>query len=347
MESSFKKVVFAVVFFLSSCVAGGPTTITPTDESTQATDALSDPFTALGTGDEESQFGDSEVAAIDSEEEAVDDTYAPADEEAADEPTTPDCEVYSLLIRWGQLTGFNKDVTSVTNWSGSISANVGTLAVIRKVAFDSNDKLFGRTDPKLIEFESHTAPHFDGLRIRYEVCDADEALLGVDEVATLTFSAPNVPLTKSYAVSELVALNDLVEGIGENNDRFQALAIQKSDLCQGTIQGRWIKMSDEYGVFKGVVVASNGMPVGHIKGFFGEREGKAKLVAKMISRDGHFGGILKGTYTENTLSADIYNAEKGEIGSVEGSFVLPSEDGEVGTFSANYKLNCADNFENE
>lgn len=81
----------------------------------------------------------------------------------ADEPTTPDCDVYSLLIRWGQLTGFNADVSGVTNWSGSISANVGTFAVIKKVAFDTNDSLTERTDPKLIEFISHTAPHFDGL----------------------------------------------------------------------------------------------------------------------------------------------------------------------------------------
>lgn len=123
------------------------------------------------------------------------------------------------------------------------------------------------------------------------------------KLATLTFSAPDSPLTKSYEVSELVELNDLVEGIGENNDRFHALAIKKSDMCQGTIQGQWIKMTDEYGVFKGVVVASNGMPVGHIRGFFGGGKEQNKLVAKMISRDGIFGGILKGTYEENNFAS--------------------------------------------
>jgi hypothetical protein len=334
------------IFILTGCMSRNSNP-NLTDEMSEAMDALSDPFNALGTDDEEAEFGDEEVADVGQEEESVDDEYAPAEEEKADEPTALDCDVYSLLIRWGQLTGFNRDVAGVTNWSGSISANIGTLAVLKKVAFDSHDSLQTRSDPKLIEFESYTKPHFDGLRIRYEVCDADEATLGVDEVATLTFTAPDAPLTKSYTVSELAELNDLVEGIGENNDRFHALAIQKSDLCQGTIQGRWIQKSDEYGIFKGIVVASNGIRVGYIRGFFGEREGGNKLVAKMISRNGRFGGILKGTYADNNLTAQVYNRAKGEIGTVDGSFVQPTEDGELGTFSANYTLDCSDDLNNE
>ncbi len=344
MKSIGTLVGSILIFVLSACVNHPNSSVS---ESDQADQALTDAFTALGTDDEESGFGDEDIATVDGEEAAVEDMYAPADEEAADEPTTPDCEVYSLLIRWGQLTGFNRDVTGVTNWTGSISANVGTLAVIKKVAFDTNDFLLARSDPKTIEFESHTAPHFDGLRIRYEVCDADEIGLGDGEVATITFSSPNVSFTKSYTVSELSELNDLVESIGENNDRFHALSVKKSDLCQGTIQGRWIQKTDQYGIFKGVVVASNGLPVGHIKGFFGEREGESKLVAKMISRNGRFGGILKGTYANNNFTADIYNRTKSEIGLVEGSFVLPSEYGEVGTFSANYKLDCSEDLKNE
>lgn len=344
MKSIGTLVLSVFLLVLSGCVNHPNSSVS---ESDQADQALADAFTALGTDDEESEFGDKDIATVDGEEEAVEDTYAPADEEAADEPTTPDCEVYSLLIRWGQLTGFNRDVTGVTNWTGTISANVGTLAVIKKVAFDTNDFLLARSDPKTIEFESHTAPHFDGLRIRYEVCDADEAGLGVGEVATLTFNASNAPLTKSYTVSELIALNDLVENVNANKDRFHAQAIKKSDLCQGTIQGRWTQKNDKYGIFKGIVVASNGIRVGYIRGFFGQREGESKLVAKIISHEGRFGGILKGTYADNNFSADIYNRSRSEIGNVDGSFVLPTENGELGTFSANYTLDCSDNLSNE
>jgi hypothetical protein len=338
--------VLIMIMILSGCVSHSDG-MNSADEAKQASEALSDPFNALGTDDESQEFDDSEIAAVEGEEEAVEDVFAPADKEGADLPTTPDCNVYSLFMRWGQLTGLNRDASGVTNWTGTISANIGTLAVIRKVAFDNHDLLSTRTDPKIIEFESYTKPHFDGLRIRYEVCDSDEASLGVDEVATITFSALGAPLTKSYTVSELVELNDLVDGIGENNDRFHALAVKKSDLCQGTIQGRWIQKNDQYGIFKGVVVSTNGLPVGHIKGFFGEREGENKLVAKIISRTGRFGGILKGSFESNNFTADVYSKVRDEIGSVDGSFVLPSEQDEVGTFSANYKLDCAQDFENE
>lgn len=344
MKSIGTLVLSFFILVLSGCISHPNSSVSEADQADQA---LSDAFTALGIDDEEAAFGDSDVEEVESEEVAVEDEYAPGDEEAADEPTTSDCEVYSLLIRWGQLTGFNRDVTGVTNWTGTISANVGTLAVIKKVAFDTNDFLLARSDPKTIEFESHTAPHFDGLRIRYEVCDADEAELGVDEVATLTFNASNAPLTKSYTVSELIALNDLVENVNANKDRFHAQSIQKSDSCQGTIQGRWIQKNDEYGVFKGIVVASNGIRVGYVRGFFGQREGESKLVAKMISHNGRFGGILKGTYENNNFSADIYNRSRNEIGSVDGSFVLPTENGELGTFSANYTLDCSDDLSNE
>lgn len=327
------------------CVSHPQSTIA---EGEQADQALIDPYNSLGTDDEEVAFGDEQVEEVESQEDDVDDVYAPSSEEGADEASSEDCHVYSLLIRWGQLTGFNRDVSGVTNWSGTISANVGTLAVLKTVAFERpHDLLHERSDPKIIEFTSYTKPHFDGLRIRYEVCDVDEAALGEGEEATLTFSAPNASLSRSYPVSELVELNDLVEGIGENNDRFHALAVKKSDLCQGTIQGRWIQKDAQYGLFKGIVVATNGIRVGYIRGFFGQREGENKLVAKMISRNGRFGGILKGTYADQNFSADIYNGIKNEIGSVDGSFVLPTEDGDLGTFSANYKLDCSEDFTNE
>lgn len=331
-------VVSVILLFTSSCVKHDESLIGD-DEST-AQSALNDPFTALGTGDEELQFGDDDVVSVDTEESNVEDEYAPENQEAADEPTTAGCDVYSLLFRWGQLTGVNRDVSGVTHWSGDIHVNVGTLSVIKKVAFDFNDELMPRIDPKVIEFESNTRPHFDGLRIRYEVCDADKALLGEGETPTLTFNASNAPLSKSFAAAELVDLNVLEQNLNANNDRFQALAVKKSDLCQGTLQGRWIQKNANYGVFKGIVVATNGIRVGYVKGFFGQHEKESKWVAKFISHAGHFGGIMKGTYADNNFSGDIYSKTKNEIGSVEGSFVLPSETGDLGTFSANYTLDC-------
>jgi len=346
MKSMGTLVLSIIILILSGCISHPNSSVS---ESDQADQALSNAFTALGTDDEEVEFGDEEIAEVGAEEVAVEDVYAPDDEEEADEPTTPDCEVYSLLLRWGQLTGFNFDsMVGVTNWSGSITANVGTLAVIRKVAFDPHDELMTRTDPKLIEFESYTLPHFDGLRIRYEVCDADEAALAEGEQATITFHAADVPLTKTYTVGELINLNDLVEDVNANGDRFHALAVQKSDLCQGTIQGRWIQRNEQYGMFKGVIVSTNGLPIGHIRGFFGERNGEKKLVAKMISRIGRFGGILIGSYDGSSqFEADIYGRNKNDIGNVDGSFVLADELNALGTFSANYSLDCAYDISNE
>lgn len=318
------------------------------NEAEQADQALMDAYTALGTDDEEIQFGDDEISQVASQEESVTDAYAPTEEQNADQPSTPDCEVYSLLIRWGQLTGINRDVSDATDWSGTFSANVGTLSVMKKVAFDKNDELLSRTDPKIIGFTSHTKPHFDGLRVRYEVCDADKALLGSGEEASLTFGAPGASMTKSYNVDELADLNDLVENVNSHGDRFHALSVKKSDLCQGTVEGRWIERNDQYGIFKGIVVSTNGLPVGYVRGFFGQRDGEKKLVAKMISSIGHFGGIIQGSYDDaNQITAQIYNRNKNEIGHLEGSFTLAQEFNELGTFSANYTLDCAENLINE
>jgi hypothetical protein len=343
-EKEVKKistlVVSVFVGVLAGCVAH-PAGFDYTDK-TQTQKALSDPYTALGTGDEESAFGDAAISDVESSEETVSDAYAPADPAAADEPSAPGCNVYSLLIRWGQLTGVNHDVSNMTTWTGSISANVGTLAVIKKVAFDREDSVSARTDPKVIDFISRTRPYFDGLRIRYEVCDADIALLGDGESATLTFNAPGVPFTKSYTVAELVDLNDLIENVDASKDRFQALAVKKTDRCQGTLQGDWIKLGDDYGVFKGIVVASNGIQVGYVKGIFGQTsDGKSKWAAKFISHEGRFGGILRGEYADSAFTGDIFNRNKTDIGNIDGSYV-EAEVGTPGTFSANYKLDCAD-----
>lgn len=323
-----------------SCVGQGTSSFDAieSDES-QALNALSDPYTSLGTGDESAQFNDQEVAAVENQEEDVSDTYAP--EDPAAEPAAG-CNLYNLLIRWGQLTGFNAAVTNPTNWSGSISVNAGTLSVTKKVAFEFQDKVLERTDPKIINFRSVTVPHFDGLRIRYEVCDTDLAALAEGEVATLTFNSPDVPFSKSYTVDEMQDLNDLVENVDASGDRFHAQAIHKTDLCQGTLEGQWVSKTDKYGVFKGIVVASNGIRVGYVRGLFGEQSnGDQKWIAKFISDAGKFGGILEGSYADGSFTGNIHNGEKAKIGTVDGIYVGSSTE-EPGTFSANYTLDCAD-----
>lgn len=331
-------VVTTVLMFGVSCVNNGSGFNGIESDESKALDALSNPYTSLGTDDESAQFDDSEIAEVESQEQDVSDVFAPADEEA--EPAVG-CSIYHLLMRWGQLEGFNASVTGVTRWSGNISVNAGKLSVMKTVAFDPNDFLEVRTDEKIISFVSYTKPHFDGLRIRYEVCDADVTELAEEDVATLTFSASHAPFSKSYTVNELQDLNDLNVDVDSNGDRFHAQSIKKTDLCQGTLQGQWIQKTDRYGVFKGIVVASNGIRVGYVRGLFGEKEGDQLWVAKFISGEGRFGGIMKGTYANGTFTGDIHNREKDSIGQLEGSYV--GDDVETpGTFSANYTLDCAD-----
>ena len=303
-------------------------------DDTTAQAALDDPYGYLGLGNEKSGFSDDEFSEMEGEEVAYDDAYD-------DESTDDTCDVYFTRVRWGQLRGLNSEIETVADWSGSITANVGTLVLISTIAFDSEDAITDRDDPLKIEFVSKTLPHFDGLRIKYKVCDEDKASLEENEVATVTFDSPGIPLNKSYTVDDLAFANDLVEDLDDLENKFQLQSTLKTDLCQGTLRGRWKNLNNQRGVLRGIVVAENGIKVGMLKGIFGKnKDGENKWIAKFVSRRGRFKGIVKGTYDDGSFDGSVGNRRRGEIGSVQGDYVS-AEEGSVGSFGGTYELDCA------
>ncbi len=350
---AYQMLSTVMAMFVSGCFQGGDGSGLNDLENDEATaeKALTDPFKALGTGNEDSYFGDQELADLESEEVEYSDaveglTSSLISLEGENTSQESSCDTYFMRLRWGQFRERNDDVEDSTDWSGAISVNAGKLIIFRTLGFDRNDSISERTDPKVINFISKTRPHFDGLRLKYVVCPSDLSTLSQGEEVTFTFNAPNLPFAKSYTTSDLAHMNDLVKDIDANSNKFQLQSVLKSNLCQGTMEGRWHTQENGLGVFKGKVDSSDGIKLGHIKGVFAKDSQENNVfAAKFISRKGRFKGLVVGTYGgtygEENFEGTIYNRKRGKVGNIEGTYVDGDAD-HKGTFSGIYTLDCAD-----
>ncbi len=325
--------------------------------------AFSNPFETLGTTDESVAFADADIAGND--EDAV--TLSKATSEivrpvTTDPPPVPDCQkldTYFLRMRWGQIykdrreTNSGEIATSTRtwmNWSGSLSASSGHLALVKTLLFEENgegapgpDVVLDRTDRKVIAFHSYTKPHYDGLLVKYQRCVQD-ATTSTD---IITFSAPGLlpePFSKTFSIAELARLDKVYEDVNANHDAFQIQSLERDARCEdanGMIKGVWFKVNERFGQIKGRIVSAGGDPVGHIKGFFSKADeaGVHKIAAKFIAHDGKFKGILIGTGKDGAFTADILSRDKVKVGTVTGRYV-DGDSRHKGSFSAIYELLC-------
>lgn len=307
--------------------------------------AINDPYGVFGTKSEASLFNDEKIEGINKEEVAYNDPYAITEDAALTTGLTAiaaDCDVYTVTFRWGQLRGFTHDNDAELTWSGNIHTNTGTLAVVKTLAFDDRDYVLPRTDPKQVDFVSFQRPHYDGLKVKYAVCPSDVAALPIGEVPTLTFSSPEVPFTKTYTATELRTLREIVD-IDDQDNHFMARSFLRSDLCQGTINGQWEKVVDHYAMFRGEVVASNGIKLGHLKGVSNQfTETDKRWAAKFIRNNGNYVAYMTGTFDDSHFSGDIFKSDNrsDDRGDIEGSYVKIGPG--MRTFSGTYILDCAD-----
>ena len=86
------------------------------------------------------------------------------------------------------------------------------------------------------------------------------------------------------------------------------------------MRGRWHALSAHLGRFLGVVTDENGAPVGHVRGVYGQRRnGDSVLFGKFIDREGHFRGILAGTFAGGQYQARWIDRQ-GEHGTAHGAY---------------------------
>ncbi|MBL9018187.1 MAG: hypothetical protein JNL83_28630 [Myxococcales bacterium] len=293
----------------------------------------------LDTTDEAPEFGVADLYAA----AAIEGTAVEADPMASDpsivelaRPGAPNVVARDLVILWGRWPA-DPDATVGRDWSGSLQLSRGGMVVRRKIAFEqATDRVLPRTSRDLIEFTSQTRPHADGLVLTVFDGDAMNA-----NPLTLTYT-PTGGTAHSLDLSRL-ANGPIVVDVGDGN-RILIAGHRRVDTCDhGFMRGRWRALAPNASAYLGVVTNSDGEPVGHIRGIAGQRQNGDKVMfGKFIDRDGHFKGILRGTYDNGHYQARWID-RSGDHG-IAGGLYVPGPTMRAGGFLGRWaETSCAAN----
>lgn len=279
---------------------------------------LVEEFGGYTATDEPAAFGDEALAATAEMEVDVEDAMA-ADEAVRDLGSDPRATIYALTVTWGQLDRSEIDDPSQGGddpqvepliWDGSLSVSEGAIVLRRVIAFERGDHTVRpRDDRKVLEWESTTGPHYDGIRVLVYAPPPSDGTPDVEP--HLSFATG--PLTQSFALADLEALNELIRVDDQGNGvHFLAQRTTLDQVAQGWLFGTWsppagvIEGGDgndtppadgELGHFKGRWVSARGGVVGFVRGHYGVTdEGERRFFGKYIDRTGNFQGFLRGTW---------------------------------------------------
>jgi hypothetical protein len=245
------------------------------------------------TADEPPAFGaDAELkaAAIEADADVTDSLSADPTATSLDRAST--VNGFRMTVVWGKLPA-DRDATESRDWSGTLKISHGGLLVRHTIGFeDATDKLLPRPSLDTVAFQSVTKPFIDGLAL---------SVLNSTPTTTSALTLTYAPADGSTAYT--LDLAQLVNGpiVVDAGNGFKIIAIghrRQADPCdRGFMRGRWHVISPNLGRFLGVVTDEDGARIGHVRGVFGQRRnGEPVLFGKFIDREGHFRGILAGTY---------------------------------------------------
>ncbi|HDL04144.1 MAG TPA: hypothetical protein ENH25_08420 [candidate division Zixibacteria bacterium] len=326
--------------------------------------AIADEFGGYTPTDEAAAFGDPDLIEDIDADGAYDDDLLKSAEIASVIEESED-GAYALRIIWGSLE-YNPEITEVTDWSGSLTVSRGAEIIRRIIRFEpGQDYILERTDRSLIEWVSLTTVHHDGIAVNLYIppAETDETIVTADEPVTVTFETG--PLTVSFDISEIPAL-DTIYYLEDSANAvcFRGFKIEPMGCPNGFLEGRWGLDETDQGIFKGRWIASNGSLAGFVEGTWGtdESTGRNVFVGKYIDINGQFEGLLKGTYRwmpfgvingnpqgnaychgGGQFYGHYYDAETNPIGVVKGRFRMPRDDAEgaMGWFFGRWKTFCS------
>lgn len=295
---------------LLACTAETGDAIPETADEVQS--AIEKENGGLSMDDEAPLFGADatfEAAAIEADA-AESDAMSP---EVTSMEAQPGVRVRNVLLMWGRMPADPADTTA-RDWSGRLELNRGGMMIRRRIAFEqlTGDRILPRTDRAIIDFESHTRPHADGL------------------VLTVVDPAPGTsPLTLTYTPAaggtpHTLELRELADGpviVDAGDGDKIVLSARDRDPCDhGLMRGRWHALNQLGGVYLGVVADEDGAPIGHVRGLWGtRRNGEQVFFGKYINRDGAFRGILAGKW-ENGEFVGRWLTRAGEHGRLHGVY---------------------------
>jgi len=223
---------------------------------------------------------------------------------------------FKLIVVWGRMPA-DRDAQDARDWSGSFKVSRGGLVVRRTIAFeDRTDHLLPRTSLDTVDFQSVTEPYADGLALT-----VFDPALAPTEPLTLTYTPADGSTSYTLDLAQLVSGPIVVDAGG--GFKMMAIGHRRQDAaCDGGfMRGRWHALDPHLGRFLGIVTNEDGDRVGHVRGVFGQRrDGSPVLFGKFIDREGHFRGILAGSFANGEYRARWIDRQ-GDHGAAHGAYV--------------------------
>jgi hypothetical protein len=357
-------------------VVAGCSHKTPTQPTTPS-NSLSDQFGGYTTSPEAPGFGNPALTSSASTGEvAYNDpmaTSATADSLSKDSAAG----IYSLRVVWGRLRR-DSTVTAVTDWSGSLSITRGLELLRRTIRFEAGDSILTRTDPKEIQWVSHTTVASDGIAvdlivprmgtvydttvtINVDSLGDTTTTIAVDTIppqpVMVTFDTP--PYSHTFDIREFAMLDTIVYLSDSNAIAFHALRLERIPCPRGFLVGKWTFDSTDFGGFQGTWMSPQFAIMGSFDGSFGLNDSsKMIFFGKWIDNSGAFQGLLRGTwgYKPNWHAnmrafmraggwfyGGVYSSDATLIGRLKGKFLGAGIIDTSGGFMAGrWKINCPD-----
>ena len=268
---------------------------------------LNSPTGGFTSADEEPAFGEPDKFGALSDESAVQDPYE-SNAGIQNMLRAKGARLYEFRAVWGRLSDLSD--TNATDpcpldWSGTLHLEGGVIIIEKAIAFEPEDSI-SRVDRSTISWVSRTGPHVDGIQVKLVI-----PARPLDSLITPQLELSTGPYSKTFTLEELVALS-LVEPVDTCGNAISITSVLTPAGCpHGQLMGAWamtppdtLSPSDSsnadgilLGVFRGVWVGAHGLVSGYLKGVYGlNGSGERVFFGKYIDPQGHFRGILRGTF---------------------------------------------------
>jgi len=256
---------------------------------------LNDAYGGFNMRDDQPAFGDAAMAGEFVEEANYADRFD-SDDDVVDEDGS-DRPRHFLRITWGNLHR-DEGITNPTTWDGALSISSGAIVLKRIIKFEENDRILERTQRDLLEWESKTLPHFDGILVRVvpRVSDSSTDVASNTDDVVLRFRTE--PFSVEIKVSDLPGLNRVVTLDDGTAIAFQTITLDPSACPHGPMRGVWANHPERQGGYIfGKWGTADGHVIGFIKGIYGTNDaGKKVFFGKMIDFNGRFEGLVRGEW---------------------------------------------------
>jgi hypothetical protein len=197
-------------------------------------------------------------------------------------------DVFSVTFLWGDLFGNSSSDVAMTDWSGTLTVdNDGLVRVRYTIDFEpGQDSILVVNTPDMAAWVSYTAQDFDGVNFLVYI-----SRLSPDVVQpSITFETGPFILSLNYRQLFNYAAYYQI-------DNSKAVVVHSqvvwTNSCPGgTMQGEWIKETDQQGRFQGFWIDRSGEPIGYMVGNFWTNEDYSR----------QFSGSVSGIYADVVIA---------------------------------------------